>query len=431
VRLRRLHVAGGLIIAAWLASLGWLVQREYLSDSSPGGVAASASVIPGAAFFVVSLNGTQVGIASTTVDTLNGAVRVSERLDVAFPAGGDTLGARYASDLQLSPSLTLRSFTSSVAGDLAPFQMRGLLGAGDSLVLELEPVGRPARSVRSPLAGGTLASAIPLQLVVGGRPRIGRRLRVSVIDPLDGSRDLRTLLVADSVRTVVVDSARMDSATRRWVPAQETEITAWRLEEVGREVPRSMWVDAQGFVVEAESEFGFTLRRTAFEIAHLNFRAGSPQSIADAPLVPRPAAADAVQPADTLAELAVPSSDSAVVATARGLIPGATGEARARALLRAISRRGTVFGDRALRYVALARAAGIPARTVAGARRADGVWRPHLWAEVHLGGWHAVDPATGAWVADTMLVRLRTRGTGHPLALLPLVLRLPPPAPAP
>jgi len=429
VKLRRLHVAGALILAAWFASLGWLVQREYLSDSGPGDVDASARVIPGAAFYTVTLNGTQVGIASTMVDTLNGAVRVSERLDVAFPAGTDTLHSRFASDLHLSSALTLRSFTSSVAGDLAPLRLQGLLGAGDSLVLELEREGRPARGIRVPLAGGTLASAIPLQLVVNGQLRIGRRLRVSVIDPLDGSRRLRTLLVADSMRMVVVDSAEVDPATRLWVPAHQTEITAWKLEEVGAAVPRALWVDAQGFVVEAEDDFGFTRRRTAFEIAHRNFRAGRPGTGADAPLVPALPTPDSVRAADTLPELSIPAADSAVLAAARTLGPSATGEARARALLRTVSRRGAPAADRALRYVALARAAGLPARTVPGARWVDGAWRPHLWAEVHLDGWHELDPSAGNWTADSAMVRLGTGGTGHPLALLPLALRLPSPAP--
>lgn len=430
MKLRRLHVAGGLIMTAWFASLGWLVQREYLSASSPGDVAASARVVPGAAFFIVSLNGRQVGIASTTVDTLNGAVRVSERLDVNLPDGPDTLDARFASDLHLSPALTLRSFTTSVAGDLAPLHLQGLLGAGDSLLLELEPEGRPPRSLRAPLAGGTLASAIPLLAAVNGPLRIGRRLRVPVIDPLDGSRRTRTLLISDSMRTVVVDSAEVDSATGLWVPANQYEITAWKLEETGTDVPRALWVDAQGFVVEAEHEFGFTLRRTAFEIAYRNLRAGRPATGPDVPLRPAPRAADSVRASDSLPSLSFPAGDSAGLAMTRALGAGATGEARARALLRSVSRRGAPASGRALRYVALAREAGIPARTVTGARWSNGRWTPYVWAEVHLDGWHEVDPASGAWAADTTLARLGTGSTGHPLSLLPFVLRLPSPAPA-
>ena len=49
---RKLHVAGALIIIAWLASLGWLVRREYFGGT-PGEVSASARVAPGAVFFAV------------------------------------------------------------------------------------------------------------------------------------------------------------------------------------------------------------------------------------------------------------------------------------------------------------------------------------------------------------------------------------------
>ncbi|HLS47837.1 MAG TPA: hypothetical protein VK012_04915, partial [Gemmatimonadales bacterium] len=66
MKLRRLHVAGVLIIGAWLASLGWLARREYFGET-PGDLAAAARVTPGAAFFGVYVNGRQIGVAASTV----------------------------------------------------------------------------------------------------------------------------------------------------------------------------------------------------------------------------------------------------------------------------------------------------------------------------------------------------------------------------
>ena len=105
---RKLHVAGALIIIAWLASLGWLVRREYFGGA-PGEVSASARVAPGAVFFAVYLNGRQFGTGATTVDTMADGVRISDRADVLLPDGGAGRRIRTTSEARLAPSLDLVS----------------------------------------------------------------------------------------------------------------------------------------------------------------------------------------------------------------------------------------------------------------------------------------------------------------------------------
>lgn len=57
-------------------------------------------------------------------------------------------------------------------------------------------------------------------------------------------------------------------------------------------------------------------------------------------------------------------------------------------------------------FVALARAAGIPARPVAGLLSRGPYFYHHAWAEIYLGGWVAVDPLLGQLPADAGRVRL-------------------------
>ncbi len=65
-------------------------------------------------------------------------------------------------------------------------------------------------------------------------------------------------------------------------------------------------------------------------------------------------------------------------------------------------------------YVALARAVGIPARSVAGLLYVDGRFYYHAWSEVHIQRWIAVDPTLGQLPADARHIRLTTEGlTGH------------------
>src|SRR5688572_23871215 len=312
--------------------------------------------------------------------------------------------------------------------------------------------GRTVRTARRALPGAVPVGALPLRLAVGGRPRIGQMLEALVLDPLDGSATRRQYVIADSSVMFVPDSARYDSARGRWTVAHGTDVVAWRLDEVESASPTRIWVDAQGFVVRAALPSGFWLQRTAFEIAQLNLRAGKGASARyNQDYMTQSTRLTPVTPADTAADLLVPSDAATVRAAAEEAAAGALGaEATARALLKWTSReiaetpsdpspdalaalaarRG---GDaaRSLLFVALARARGIPARIASGARRDGTGWTTRVWSEVHAGGWVAVDPATGDWPADTSLVRLRSGGTGHPLELAGLLARLTPSTAAP
>ena len=72
-------------------------------------------------------------------------------------------------------------------------------------------------------------------------------------------------------------------------------------------------------------------------------------------------------------------------------------------------------------FVALARAAGIPARIAAGLAYVDGRFYYHAWPEVMLRGWVAVDPTFGQFPADAAHLRFVNGGLGRQTELLRLV----------
>jgi len=84
------------------------------------------------------------------------------------------------------------------------------------------------------------------------------------------------------------------------------------------------------------------------------------------------------------------------------------------------TRRGDC-NEHAQLYVALARAAGIPARVVAGLTYVDGKFYYHAWPEVLLRGWVAVDPTFGQFPADAAHLRFVTGGLASQAKLLRLV----------
>jgi hypothetical protein len=442
MRPRRLHVAGALIIAAWLASLGWLVRREYFGRT-PGEVAASARVAPGAVFYAVYLNGVQIGTGATTVDTMPEGVRISERADVALPAAEGTRNIRIAREVRLAPSLALVSFEQAVSGDAPATSVSARGSAGDSVAVTLSWPGR-SDLTRRVAPGAIPLAALPVRVVSEGPIEAGRELRIPLIDPLSGAVRLADFVIDDPVTFIVPDSAQLDSNRRIWVPASLDTVTAWALHDTGSEVGARLWIDPQGFIVRAETPEGWTIVRTAFEIAQLNLRMGRPHRMPTPPLGAAigPQRIPAPNPSDTASAPLVPSDAAAIdSAAARLAADSLPAEVRARAFFEFVarrvapadgppdalaalaSRRGSA-ASRSLLLTALARAAGIPARSVSGARFAEDRWMPDHWVLLHLGEWTAVDPARRAWPADSARFGLRYDGGGHPLEFLAPVARL-------
>jgi transglutaminase-like putative cysteine protease len=72
-------------------------------------------------------------------------------------------------------------------------------------------------------------------------------------------------------------------------------------------------------------------------------------------------------------------------------------------------------------YVALARAAGIPSRTVAGLTSVRGKFYYHAWPEIYLSGWVPVDPTFGQFPADAAHLRFVIGGFTRQAELLRLI----------
>lgn len=83
-------------------------------------------------------------------------------------------------------------------------------------------------------------------------------------------------------------------------------------------------------------------------------------------------------------------------------------------------RRAGLEGKTAL-LVALARAAGYPARAVTGVDLSRPSLPAHTWAEVWRGGWQAVDPVLGNVPASPWLLRVTEGQAARPLALIPMI----------
>lgn len=497
------------VLLAWAGSLGWLLRRVAFQTTGARLAEAALRVAPGAAYYRLDVGRQQVGLASVTIDTLGSAIEVTDvlRLDVA--ALGTLHGTHAMSRATVSRALRLQSVVTQFDGDLGRFSARALV-SGDTLLTVTLATGARSETTRVPLAHPiVLPSLVPLRLAFGGELRAGRSYTIAVFDPLLLAERSVTVRVGAESTLVVPDSAAYDSTALAWIPVHFDTVRAFGIEQEAGGLRERAWIDAQGRVVRVEGPVGFTMERSAFEIAYENFRKRDTLRLARASAAPGPGdvitvtarAAGISLRADTVRELRVRlrgadvsrldlasprqrlAGDTLVVradapatlvaryrlpARQAGLrpylapaplipsdAPGIAREARrilgterdptraARMLLDwvqgALARpRDTALAnalpllgggprdcnDYVVLYVALARAAGLPARPTAGLIYRGHRFYYHAWAEVYLGDWVAVDPMLGELPADAAHLRFAVDGLARQAELVRLIGRL-------
>jgi hypothetical protein len=457
---------------------------------------------------VLELGGQQVGFASNRVDTLPDTIQVQDVMLLEIPALGTVQRVEARTEAFLTRTLQLRSFEAVMRGDGIRFGARGTVSGDSMLTVTVESAG-DQQTVEVPLERDiVLPALLPLHLVFGAEPRVGETYAIRLFDPLVlRERDVEVTVLAEST-LVVPDSAALDSATSMWVPARWDTLHAWRIAQSVSGISLEAWIDELGQVIEADSPVGFSMRRTAFEIAFENFqRRGSAAraSLALGSDIIRQTAIAANAPlstgdlrqlsvrltgvrlegfdlsggrqtlrGDTLTitresedqlkrdpsrfspersrelqeylqpELLVQSRDPRIRAQSRQIIGRSRDPARSAELLNDwlyenISKQITVSIPSALEvldarrgdcnehtvlYVALARAAGLPARTAAGLVYVGGQFYYHAWPEVYLNGWVAVDPTLGQFPADAAHLRFTIGGLARQVELVRLIGRL-------
>lgn len=495
------------ILATWALALGWLLHREFFGSTAARLAEAARAIPPGATFFRIGLAGAQVGFASTTIDTLGDSLRIDQALMLEIPTLGRMVRTDARSVAVVTRTLRLRTFTTRFDGDLGAFGAQGWVVRDSVLHLQLVSHG-DTQAISIPWRPATVLPALlPFRLAFSGDLKPGAERRAHVFDPLLlTARDVDVMIVRDSL-LVVPDSADFDSTAMAWLPVLFDTVPAVRIDIGSADGTTPTWVDAQGRVVQAANSFGFTVERSAFEVAYENFRrrdtvravrvsarppAGTvvPTTILAAGIWPEqerptlrlrltgappgtfsPPTARQRLTGDTLElrrvgdlaaryqapappdsaflpwlgpEPLVQSQNPRIRAQARVIGGSDPDPARlaARLLawvhaqvrpqkiegvpsaLRAFEMRSGGCNDQALLYVALARAAGLPARTVAGLLAAGTHFYYHTWAEVYLGDWVAVDPLLGQFPADAGHVQLLVGGLARQIELAPLTGRL-------
>ena len=260
------------ILLAWALSLGWLVKRQFFQSTGARLAEAALAVPPGSIFFRLEVGGQQVGFASSTIDTLKDSIRVLDQLVLDVPALGHIHRTTARSSAVVNRALRLLHVDATFDDDAGQYSARGVI-TGDSVLQITLVSGRDTQLTRLRLTRPIiLPSLLPLRLAFGGELKGGAISSVRIFDPmLLAERDV-TVRVGAETTMVVADSADYDSTAMAWVPVHFDTLRAFRIDQESSGLTVRTWIDAQGHAVRLSSPVGFTLQRSAFEIAYENFR---------------------------------------------------------------------------------------------------------------------------------------------------------------
>lgn len=264
---------GILIILVWVAGLAFLYNRTTHQTLEQRLTEVGMRVAPETFYYTLQQGDTQVGAASSAVDTSNKRVIATDMVRGRFPAGKDTLRIEARSEALFTRGMRLESFTVRTVGDLTPFLIRGVMQDGDAKTLRIttEQKGeRPITQEAIPEAPVFVPTVAPLPLLLRRDPKIGDSVTVSMFDPMSRSLKNVTLRIEADSLFLLADSASFDSTANRWVKAHQDSVRGWRITRRG--APLTAWVDAAGRLIAASEPGGITMIRTAFEIAFENLK---------------------------------------------------------------------------------------------------------------------------------------------------------------
>ena len=492
------------VLLAWGIGLGLFIRREVKNAPAQRLAEAALRVSPGAAYYRVEKDGKQIGFASSTIDTTRGGLMISDYLSADLSVGGSDHRATATSDVRLSRTLSLTEFKLSFESDAAPISISGQ-AAGDSalrVVVAHDESAADTQQVR--LTGPViLPTIVPMAIALGEVPKVGKTYSLSSFDPIALAPTPLLVKVEAESSFTVPDSARFDEGRKRWTVARRDSVHAWRISTDGPNSVRA-WIDEQGRVVSMEHALGFSLHRTAYEIAFENWRleggtrsasgsrdvlettaiaasakletrklsslrvrlrgakldgfalAGGRQTLVGDTLIvmredttsgaasytmPMPLAMRMSFRHEMGPEALIQSGDSRIVALARR-IRGATRDPMIAAqrintwvhdslkktvsvtvpsAIQVLESRSGDCNEHTQLFVALSRAAGVPARIAAGLAHVNGKFYYHAWPEVFVGKWIAVDPTFGQFPADAGHLRVVYGGLSRQAELLRLM----------
>lgn len=256
------------MVVLWIAGLLMMARRNANRSEVEQLADVALRVQPATFYYAVERDGQQIGAISSTIDTTVQALVSEEYFVGDMMAGGSPAPQRTSARWQTTLSRGFRLQRTSIAVTRAssPFSIRAAVAEDTTFVVAISQPGseKPpvSLSVTPPVFTPALAT---VAFMLGGPHATGRTQTMSVFDPTTRTVVRPELKIHAESLFTVVDSAAIGPAGG-WIAAHRDTVRAWRIE--GGPGGLSAWVDAEGRVVAAKMGNGWSVIRTAFEIAY-------------------------------------------------------------------------------------------------------------------------------------------------------------------
>jgi transglutaminase-like putative cysteine protease len=267
MNISRRRILGVTILVVWAGVVGWHIKREFFKPAALRLAEGARSLAPGSHYYVVRMNGAAIGFARSRFDTLAAGYVFEDNIILDVPALDTVHRAMAVTRIDLGPALELQRFTFELTSEIGRFHVAGTVQPDSSLELHLRAGGQVQTSSIRTEDLPMLDAAVPMRLAAGNQLEVGRTFTIRVFDPSTMSDRESQLSVTARDTMVVPDSARWDDARKQFVATRYDTIPVWRVEQTMGTIKVGNWIDEDGHLVKAESPLGFTLERTAFELA--------------------------------------------------------------------------------------------------------------------------------------------------------------------
>lgn len=458
------------IVAVWLLLIAVLVRKQ-----TPHELPSAPLPVTGLAardeWFGVYKSGQKIGHAHRVVTPTSGGYTFAEESRVRLAMLGVPQTLETTLRAETDAAYTLRAFDYTLVTPATTFVAHGT-SDGKTLHARYGVKGQEA-NLELPLSEPIALPSTLRPRILADHPAPGTRYSVPVFSPITARSEPLTVIVEGReqldtpngvIETVRIAEEQQTVRTRSWIDldgnvVREEALLGFTLEREP-EAKAVAGADTQA-PIDLVAVSGIPLDGTIDDPRHLTrltlrVRGTAAASIPSDPPrqrmsadllrvareeVPAAGPAPDVLPADPAAELAaapfIESDDPAIQAKGREIVAGAPDRVRAARKLVAWvhdhvdkapsvtvpsarevleSRRGDC-NEHAVLLAALARAAGIPARVIAGAVYANDGFYYHAWNELWVGAWVSADAVFDQFPADATHVKLIEGGLERQVAL--------------
>jgi transglutaminase-like putative cysteine protease len=476
-----------LVLAAWLAAMGAVVKRAYI-DQTPGTLAADLSHYGSSAQWRgIYYRGEKIGFSVSQADAIDDGFEMREEGRLQIALFGSIAPARMRTVARVDRAFALRSFEFLLDPGTGPTEVTGTLD-GLRLTLTVKTPAGTSSDVRELAEPPTLSLNLGRRLASAGLTP-GATYHWTLFDPATlrnapadivvGPREMIRIPASSVRETVSMPAYRVDVTfsglrTAAWVTdtgdvLREESPMGFTTRRESAQAAQRMFASVRTDMIEGSAvvpemkqriDEPRDVRRLRVRLTGIDLSAadmtGGAQSIAGDIVElrdprtlgggsPDPDARNYLSP-----EPFIESDDPGIVKEARAAVQDAPdAKARAERLVRRVNamleKKPTIslpsarevlrtrVGDcneHTALYVAMARAAGVPARIAVGLTFVKGAFYYHAWPEVYLeedrgrGDWLPVDPTLNQFPADATHLRLARGALDKQAAIVPLIGRI-------